>query len=130
MKNGAKNSLRDREFTKKSLTSAHSFPSSIFHNFCANLSVTEDGNNNVKPRKLLERVNSRSTVDIEENAKALPAPKIGAVGEYFNVHVTMAANPANFTVQPLDSKEDLRVRMLYLRIKFSSKSKNKILEGF
>ncbi|XP_043287366.1 tudor domain-containing protein 7 isoform X2 [Venturia canescens] len=77
--------------------------------------VDEDGNNNVKPRKLVERVNSRSTVDIEENAKALPAPKIGEVGEYFNVHVTMAANPANFTVQPLESKEELKNLMVKLQ---------------
>ncbi|XP_046384453.1 tudor domain-containing protein 7-like [Ischnura elegans] len=32
--------------------------------------------------------------------RTLPAPKVPKVGELFDVHVTIAANPGNFTVQP------------------------------
>jgi hypothetical protein len=37
-------------------------------------------------------------VDKEAASKGLGPPQIPAVGDYFDVHVTMAANPGNFTV--------------------------------
>jgi hypothetical protein len=35
-------------------------------------------------------------------SKSLCPPQIPAVGDYFDVHVTMAANPGNFTVSVLE----------------------------
>lgn len=34
----------------------------------------------------------------EATSKGLSPPQIPAIGDYFDVHVTMAANPGNFTV--------------------------------
>jgi len=38
----------------------------------------------------------------EAASKSLSPPQIPAVGDYFDVHVTMAANPGNFTVSVLE----------------------------
>jgi hypothetical protein len=40
--------------------------------------------------------------DNETASKSLCPPQIPAVGGYFDVHVTMAANPGNFTVSVLE----------------------------
>jgi hypothetical protein len=37
-------------------------------------------------------------LDNETTSRGLSPPQIPAVGDYFDVHVTMAANPGNFTV--------------------------------
>ncbi|KAK0094207.1 hypothetical protein PV326_011554 [Microctonus aethiopoides] len=62
----------------------------------------EDGNNNVKPKKRLERSISRcNSNDQDGGLKCLRRPPIPEVGEIFDVHVTgLAANPSNFIVQP------------------------------
>lgn len=73
-----------------------------------------DGNNNVRPRRRIERTNSRVNGQVEESRKELQPPKIPEIGEYFDVHVTMAANPSNFTVQPHANKAALAVRSLKL----------------
>ena len=39
----------------------------------------------------------------------LKAPHIPSVGSYFDVHITMAAHPGNFTIQPLNSNQELAV---------------------
>jgi hypothetical protein len=36
--------------------------------------------------------------DDVENSRGLTPPQIPDIGDYFDVHVTMAANPSNFTV--------------------------------
>jgi len=41
-------------------------------------------------------------LDSEAASKSLCPPQIPAVGDYFDVHVTMAANPGNFTVSELE----------------------------
>jgi len=41
-------------------------------------------------------------LDNEAASKSLCPPQIPAVGDYFDVHVTMAANPGNFTVSILE----------------------------
>ncbi|XP_069687013.1 tudor domain-containing protein 7 isoform X2 [Periplaneta americana] len=37
---------------------------------------------------------------IDSSSRGLSPPQIPDIGDYFDVHVTMAANPGNFTVQP------------------------------
>ncbi|XP_043254220.1 tudor domain-containing protein 7-like [Colletes gigas] len=75
-----------------------------------------DGNNNIKPRKRIERVNFKFTgIEAGEVVKSLKPPKISGIGEYFDVHVTMAAHPGNFTVQPFDDKRSLEVMMIQLQ---------------
>ncbi|KAG9430713.1 tudor domain-containing protein 7 isoform X1 [Apis mellifera carnica] len=75
-----------------------------------------DGNNNVKPRKRIERINSKlAGDDDDEVVKSLKPPKISGIGEYFDVHVTMAAHPGNFTIQPFDDKQLLETMMISLQ---------------
>ncbi|OAD62297.1 Tudor domain-containing protein 7 [Eufriesea mexicana] len=75
-----------------------------------------DGNNNVKPRKRIERISSKSTGYEEDDIlKSLKPPKISGIGEYFDVHVTMAAHPGNFTIQPFDDKRSLETMMILLQ---------------
>ncbi|XP_043486292.1 tudor domain-containing protein 7 isoform X2 [Polistes fuscatus] len=72
-----------------------------------------DGNNNVKLRK---RITSRvATNENDDVIKTLKPPKIAGNREFFDVHVTMAANPGNFTVQPLDDKRSLEAMMIELQ---------------
>ncbi|XP_014606178.1 PREDICTED: tudor domain-containing protein 7-like isoform X2 [Polistes canadensis] len=72
-----------------------------------------DGNNNVKLKK---RITSRvATNENDDVIKTLKPPKIAGIREFFDVHVTMAANPGNFTVQPLDDKRSLEVMMIELQ---------------
>ncbi|XP_012254025.2 tudor domain-containing protein 7-like isoform X1 [Athalia rosae] len=76
-----------------------------------------DGNNNTQPRKRLERTVSRHgiTSDGEGINKKLKPPKIPDVGSYFDVHVTMAANPGIFTVQPYEDRVYLEALMVQLQ---------------
>ena len=74
-----------------------------------------DGNNNTKPRKRLERANSRLVGTEGEEVKLLKPPKISGIGEYFDVHVSMAAHPGNFTIQPFDDKRSLETMMMQLQ---------------
>lgn len=76
-----------------------------------------DGNNNTRPRKRLERTVSRhgATGDGEMIARNLKPPKIPGFGKYFDVHITMAANPGNFTVQPYDDRVYLEAMMVQLQ---------------
>ncbi|XP_076172297.1 tudor domain-containing protein 7 tapas isoform X2 [Ptiloglossa arizonensis] len=72
-----------------------------------------DGNNNIKPRK---RSNSKfAGNEVDEIVKSLKPPKISGIGEYFDVHVTMAAHPGNFTVQPFRDKLSLEIMMIQLQ---------------
>ncbi|XP_066601357.1 tudor domain-containing protein 7-like isoform X2 [Prorops nasuta] len=67
--------------------------------------VNGDGNNNIKkPKRILTK--THSSVD-ENDGRCLKPPTISEIGEYFDVHVTMAANPGNFTVQPFDNTQGL-----------------------
>lgn len=72
--------------------------------------ANEDGNNNVNKststKKRLERRNSRA---FESNK--LNPPTISDVGQYFDVHVTLAAHPGHFIVQPLNDAGELKVYM-------------------
>lgn len=70
-----------------------------------------DGNNNTKPRKRIERANSRLAGSEGDEVKLLKPPKISGIGEYFDVHVPMAAHPGNFTIQPFDDKHSLEVNI-------------------
>lgn len=73
-----------------------------------------DGNNNIKPRKRIERMNSKFAGSEDDDVvKSLKPPKISGIGEYFDVHVTMAAHPGNFTVQPFDDKRSLEVNVIF-----------------
>ncbi|XP_076247225.1 tudor domain-containing protein 7 tapas isoform X2 [Calliopsis andreniformis] len=74
-----------------------------------------DGNNNMKTRKRLERTNSKLAGNEDEDVRVLKPPKISGIGEYFDVHVTMAAHPGNFTVQPFDEKRSLETLMIQLQ---------------
>ncbi|XP_017881985.1 tudor domain-containing protein 7A-like [Ceratina calcarata] len=75
-----------------------------------------DGNNNVKPRKRIERMNSKLADNENGDYRlSLKPPKIGAIRDYFDVHVTMAAHPGNFTVQPYDDKQALQSLMKQLQ---------------
>ncbi|XP_015187922.1 PREDICTED: tudor domain-containing protein 7B-like [Polistes dominula] len=72
-----------------------------------------DGNNNVKLRK---RITSRvATNENDDIIQTLKPPKITGIREFFDVHVTMAANPGNFTVQPLDNKQSFEAMMIELQ---------------
>ncbi|EZA47760.1 tudor domain-containing protein 7A [Ooceraea biroi] len=70
-----------------------------------------DSNNNVKTKKRLERKNSRAL----EAASKLNPPEISDIGHYFDVHVTLAAHPGHFIVQPRDSGSKLQMMMLELQ---------------
>ncbi|KAK2584964.1 hypothetical protein KPH14_002552 [Odynerus spinipes] len=75
-----------------------------------------DGNNNIKTRKRVERTTSRVGVNEDDDSiKSLKPPKITGLGEFFDIHVTMAAHPGNFTVQPLDDKRSLEAMMIELQ---------------
>ncbi|XP_076752241.1 tudor domain-containing protein 7 tapas isoform X1 [Xylocopa sonorina] len=74
-----------------------------------------DGNNNIKPRKRIERMNSKHTGNEEDEVKSLKPPNISGIGEFFDVYVTMAAHPGNFTVQPFRDKGSLEKMMLQLQ---------------
>lgn len=75
-----------------------------------------DGNNNIKPRKRVERMNSKlSDNENSDDRRSLKPPKIGDIRDYFDVHVTMAAHPGNFTVQPFDHKRELESLMIRLQ---------------
>jgi len=67
--------------------------------------VNEDSNNNIKAKKRVERRNSRA---LEPVGKLNP-PTISDVGQYFDVHITLAAHPGHFIVQPLNDANDLKV---------------------
>ncbi|XP_072742893.1 tudor domain-containing protein 7 [Anoplolepis gracilipes] len=74
--------------------------------------VNEDGNNNIKSsKKRLERRNSRA---LESGGKLNP-PTISDIGQYFDVHVTLAAHPGHFIVQPLNDAGALKTMMLNLQ---------------
>ncbi|CAK9801891.1 Tudor domain-containing protein 7 [Anthophora quadrimaculata] len=75
-----------------------------------------DGNNNIKPRKRIERMNSKlAGKEDDDVVKSLKPPKISGIGDYFDVHVTMAAHPGNFTIQPFDDKRLLEKMMIQLQ---------------
>lgn len=68
--------------------------------------VNEDGNNNIKlSKKRLDRRNSRAF----ESVSKLDPPTISDIGQYFDVHVTLAAHPGHFIVQPLKDASKLKV---------------------
>ncbi|XP_033207239.1 tudor domain-containing protein 7A-like isoform X2 [Belonocnema kinseyi] len=71
----------------------------------------DDDNNNVGTRKRSERLTSRygSSADRTDPCQrnALRTPNIPPTGSYFDVHVSMAANPGNFVVQPHEDQLEL-----------------------
>jgi len=67
----------------------------------------EDSNNNVKSKKRLERRNPRALPP--ETVSKLNPPTIP--DKYFDVHVTLAAHPGHFIVQPLINAKELKVRI-------------------
>lgn len=72
----------------------------------------EDGNNNIKlSKKRLERRNSRAL----ESVSKLNPPTISDIGQYFDVHVTLAAHPGHFIVQPLTDAGELKTMMIDLQ---------------
>lgn len=74
--------------------------------------VNEDGNNNIKSsKKRLERRNSR----ILESVGKLNPPTISDIGQYFDIHVTLAAHPGHFIVQPLNDAGKLKTMMIDLQ---------------
>ncbi|KAG7205807.1 hypothetical protein KM043_007752 [Ampulex compressa] len=95
------------------------------------LRLQGDGNNNVKPRKRVERLNSKTnTVENIETEKSLKPPKISAINNFFDVHVVMAANPGNFIVQPFADKEVLKAMMNQLQVACNAyKGSNPMLQS-
>ncbi|XP_070158766.1 tudor domain-containing protein 7 [Polyergus mexicanus] len=76
------------------------------------LKVNEDGNNNIKSsKKRLERRNSR----VLDSVGKLNPPTISDIGQYFDVHVTLAAHPGHFIVQPLNDTGKLKTMMIDLQ---------------
>ncbi|KAL6449346.1 hypothetical protein ACFW04_000747 [Cataglyphis niger] len=74
--------------------------------------VNEDGNNNIKSsKKRLERRNSRAF----ESVSKLDPPTISDIGQYFDVHVTLAAHPGHFIVQPLNDASKLKTMTIDLQ---------------
>ncbi|XP_029161263.1 tudor domain-containing protein 7 [Nylanderia fulva] len=75
--------------------------------------ASEDGNNNVNKssKKRLERRNSRAFDFVGK----LNPPTISDIGDYFDVHVTLAAHPGHFIVQPLKDASELKAMMLKLQ---------------
>lgn len=81
-----------------------------------------NNSNNNNKRKRVERTLSKPTIITQNTSqpKALDPPKIPSVGQYFDIHVPMAANPGNFFVQPFD-KDALGVCISYFSLfKFDS----------
>lgn len=61
-----------------------------------------------------------STNEDDEVLKSLKPPQISGIGEYFDIHVTMAAHPGNFTIQPYKDKSALEVNIIsYLKYSIS-----------
>lgn len=54
-------------------------------------------------------MNSRLSGTEDDALKSLKPPKISGIGKYFDVHVSMAAHPGHFTIQPFDDKRSLEV---------------------
>lgn len=77
--------------------------------------TNEDGNNNVNKssKKRLERRNSRAL----ESVGKLNPPTISDIGHYFDVHVTLAAHPGHFIVQPLADARNLKVHVYTSKFK-------------
>ncbi|XP_067204061.1 tudor domain-containing protein 7-like isoform X2 [Linepithema humile] len=71
------------------------------------LKVNEDSNNNIKTKKRVERKNSRA---LEPVGKLNP-PTISNIGQYFDVHITLAAHSGHFNVQPLNDANELKAMM-------------------
>ncbi|KAH0955716.1 hypothetical protein HN011_002636 [Eciton burchellii] len=71
----------------------------------------EDSNNNVKSKKRLERRNPRALPP--ETVSKLNPPMIP--DKYFDVHVTLAAHPGHFIVQPLINAKELKIMMTRLQ---------------
>ncbi|XP_039306153.1 tudor domain-containing protein 7 isoform X3 [Solenopsis invicta] len=69
--------------------------------------VNEDGNNNNKPKKRLDRGNSRGPELVEK----LNPPVISDIGQYFDVHITLVSHPGHFIVQPLNNADELKAMM-------------------
>lgn len=58
-------------------------------------------------------MNSKLLGNESDDVKSLKPPKISDIGEYFDVHVTMAAHPGNFTIQPFNDKSSLEVKVIF-----------------
>ncbi|KAI4492107.1 hypothetical protein M0802_010115 [Mischocyttarus mexicanus] len=71
----------------------------------------------IQPDNSRKRITSRiATNENDDSMKTLKPPKItGLDDEYFDVHVSMAANPGNFTVQPLEGQRSLEAMMIELQ---------------
>lgn len=69
--------------------------------------VNEDGNNNNKSKKRLDRKSPRAP----ESVGKLNPPAISDIGQYFDVHVTLVAHPGHFIVQPLNDANELKAMM-------------------
>ncbi|XP_071440811.1 tudor domain-containing protein 7B-like [Hetaerina americana] len=54
--------------------------------------------------------------------RALPAPRVPKVGDLFDVHVTIAANPGNFTVQPWKDASRFNELMSAIQALYSNSS--------
>ncbi|XP_015110569.1 tudor domain-containing protein 7 [Diachasma alloeum] len=90
------------------------------------LSKNGDGNNNVKTRKRLERTISRNSTG-DDSSRKLKEPKIPGIEEFFEVHVTeSAANPGNFIVQPIESRERLEGMMKSMQEVYARVSKGTV----
>ncbi|OXU29931.1 hypothetical protein TSAR_011134 [Trichomalopsis sarcophagae] len=72
-------------------------------------SKDDEYNNNTKPRIR----NIRSSIGTRSEFP-LKAPSIPSVNSFFDVHITMAAHPGNFTIQPLLSVPELEKLMVEL----------------
>ncbi|XP_036140516.1 tudor domain-containing protein 7 isoform X2 [Monomorium pharaonis] len=73
--------------------------------------INEDGNNNNKSKKRLDRMNSRAS----EPVGKLNPPVISDIGQYFDVHVALVAHPGHFIVQPLNDADELKAMMIDLQ---------------
>ncbi|XP_015587926.1 tudor domain-containing protein 7 [Cephus cinctus] len=76
----------------------------------------DGNNNNTHSRKRVERSISRNITNGDVDApKSLKPPEISDIGGYYDVHVTMAAHPGNFTVQPFNDMINLQAMMVQLQ---------------
>ncbi|KAG8224643.1 hypothetical protein J437_LFUL003077 [Ladona fulva] len=79
----------------------------------------------MKSPKSNESFQKPSNVKLDSgNVTRVSAPKIPKVGELFDVHVTIAANPGNFTVQPWKDVTKFRSMMSAMQSVYNSSSKS------
>ncbi|XP_066258782.1 tudor domain-containing protein 7A isoform X1 [Euwallacea similis] len=107
--------------------------------FCINESLDMQSELNSKEESLKNKLrvapsNSSMNVPSSGSLKCPPLPKIGSGDEFFEVHVSVAVNPFNFFVQPLESFSKLnemmtKLQSLYKDVEYGDLKVDDILPG-